>query len=74
MLACGSDASQPSRIFVGSTAPVKLGNCQPGGRFTAPCQLIVEDPVFGFRAALLSNVTYKSGKSAQGDGVAMKLL
>jgi predicted dehydrogenase len=40
-------------------------------------QPIVEDPVFGFRAAgtaLLSNVSYESGKPARWDPDAMKLL
>jgi len=40
-------------------------------------QPVVEDPVFGFRAAgtaLLSNVSYESGKAARWDPDAMKLL
>ncbi len=40
-------------------------------------QPVVEDPVFGFRpagAALLSNVSYDSGKPARWDPDAMKLL
>jgi len=40
-------------------------------------QPVVEDPVFGFRAAgtaLLSNVSYESGKPAHWDPDAMKLL
>jgi len=40
-------------------------------------QPVVEDPVFGFRAAgaaLLSNVSYDSGKPARWDAEAMKLL
>jgi hypothetical protein len=40
-------------------------------------QPIVEDPAFGFRAAgaaLLSNVSYDSGKPARWDPEAMKLL
>jgi hypothetical protein len=40
-------------------------------------QPIVEDPVFGFRAAgtaLLSNVSYETGKPARWDPEAMKLL
>jgi hypothetical protein len=40
-------------------------------------QPVVEDPVFGFRAAgaaLLSNVSYESGKPARWDPDEMKLL
>ena len=40
-------------------------------------QPIVEDPVFGFRAAgaaLLSNVSYETGHPARWDPEAMKLL
>ena len=40
-------------------------------------QPVVEDPVFGFRAAgaaLLSNVSYDSGKPARWDPEEMKLL
>jgi len=40
-------------------------------------QPVVEDPVFGFRAAgaaLLSNVSYESGKAARWDAEAMKLV
>ena len=74
MLAAG-DTSQSSRIF--STAPVKLGSCQPDRGVTVPCQPNAEDPVFGFRAAgaaLLSNVSYESGNPARWDLEAMKLL
>jgi len=40
-------------------------------------QPVVEDPVFGFRAAgaaLLSNVSYESGKPARWDADGMRLL
>ncbi len=75
MVVVGSDRSRTSRIF--STAPVKLGSCQPGRGFTAPCQPNVEAHVFGFRAAgtaLPSDVSYETGQPAHWDPDEMKLL